>query len=263
MRFFRADNKSMNNRDVNPRPGQIPAKPNEIVISRDGNVIDFIYNSTEAEKRETNVTRIKIVGRYKQQGELLDIYGNPYIDNQYRAQPLVKALVSWYSTNDAEIVDRNRGGVPRKEQYSEVVLGLDLPKIYERDYRYCVPLFTQLLDQKRVKQYLDAGLSDDANKTTERGECGNYVGHVGVNNQGKFGKVFEAKVGRIVHNSPEMVEKRRRHYQDWLSKLRQEENADNEAIRKHQRRKKEREAELRYVKEKVEKYNSQRDGQEL
>ena len=143
MRFFRADNKSMNNRDVNPRPGQIPAKPNEIVISRDGNVIDFIYNSTEAEKRETNVTRIKIVGRYKQQGELLDIYGNPYTDNQYRGQPLVKALVSWYDANDAEIVDRNRGGVPRKEQYSEVVLGLDLPKIYERDYRYCVPLFTQ------------------------------------------------------------------------------------------------------------------------
>lgn len=114
--------------------------------------------------------------------------------------------VSWYGSSDAVYTDTPNAitGQPeskRAQLYSRVLAEIDLESI-QRDPNYCSEVMKSLLDQERVKKYLENGM-----KNSPEHPCGNYIG--GIQNTEKgFTKVFNQEVGTASHYSPYMVNSR-------------------------------------------------------
>lgn len=120
------------------------------------------------------------------------------------------AKVSWYGQNDAEYLDPQYGDMGRKNQFTEIKLGLDVSKFFS-DPQYQDVLMRQLLEKKRVERYIGEGLKDNPSQP-----CGNYIGYVGYSiqsNSNEYKKIFSGSVGHEVHYSSEMITKREKHKQ--------------------------------------------------
>ena len=212
----------------------------EVVISPNGKQVEFIDNvyHPDAISGEPNVTRL--------------VFGQPYVVNGQRIatdgqrfsglpeqtnkgiQPLYHAKVSWYKEDETIYVDDKDKDRSRREAYSDVVLGVDIAKINRKDMAYCKKLFMELLSQSRVDQYKYTGLLvdpiHDDSGIGKRVKCGNYIGHVQELKRGEYTKYYNGIVGEMVHDSPEMVEKRRVHYENVLDSLNRADEEDKQKI---------------------------------
>lgn len=123
---------------------------------------------------------------------------------------IYSAKVSWYGKNDAVYLDPQYGDMGRRNQFTDIKLGLDVNKFFS-DPAYQAVLMRQLLDKNRIERYISQGL-EDSPKTP----CGNYIGHVGISsksNSNEYRKIFSEAVGREVHYSHEMLTKREEYKQ--------------------------------------------------
>ena len=123
---------------------------------------------------------------------------------------IYSAKVSWYGQNDAVYLDPQYADMGRRNQFTDIKLGLDVNKFFS-DPAYQDVLMLQLLEKSRIERYIGEGLKD-----TPKQPCGDYIGHVGVSsksNSNEYRKIFSEAVGREVHYSHEMVKKRERHKQ--------------------------------------------------
>lgn len=109
-------------------------------------------------------------------------------------------LISWYNQDDAIMV----GCESSRDIFQRIVASLDIDKMMMMDEEYCTFVMSQLLNQKRVMDYLNRGKSDEIQKYP----CGNYVGGVKRNEEGKLIKVFDSQAGKESHNSPYMQQLR-------------------------------------------------------
>lgn len=108
-------------------------------------------------------------------------------------------LISWYNQDDAIMI----GCESSRDMYERIVASLNVYKMM-MDEEYCSFAMRQLLNQKRVMNYLNRGKSDEPQKVL----CGNYVGGISQNAEGKYVKSFDCKAGRECHNSPYMQQVR-------------------------------------------------------
>lgn len=124
------------------------------------------------------------------------------IPTQIEGKMVSSAKIAWYNESDAFYIDKD--GTPLGSRYAfvDIKLEIDNQRLFQ-DPNYQRVLMTQLLDRKRVEyKYIPAGLEENPDVP-----CGNYVGAVGEN----YSKQFSNAIGRAVHSSPEMVEKRQRY----------------------------------------------------
>ena len=116
--------------------------------------------------------------------------------------------VSWYGIEDGIGRDFIK---PRSEQYTGVLAQIDLD-LLQHDPTYCKMVMKNLLDQDRVRSYLNEGLKENPERP-----CGKYIGGVGKTEKG-YAKFFSPSVGEASHNSKLMVDRRKQ-----LRTLRQKE----------------------------------------
>lgn len=121
-------------------------------------------------------------------------------------------MVSWFGRNDLVFFEEGMGG--RRDQYEHVVATIN-PEQMERDGAYLEAVIKGLLEQKRVRRYIETGLNTEqeiAEETERVGAsgswpCGRYVGEI-KKQEGKYIKAFDPNVGRAEHNSPQMQAER-------------------------------------------------------
>lgn len=224
------------------------AKPDyEVVISPDGKQVEFIDNvyDPDAPSGEPNVTRIVFGKPFAVNGKIIATDGQKFTglpeQTNKGIQPLYHAKISWYYDGDTVYLDEKSGSyVSRADAYSDVILGADISKINRKDMAYCKTLFKQLLNQNRVEQYRYTGLlvdpEQDDTGVSKKVKCGNYVGHVQKLKDGQYTKYYSGVVGEMVHDSPEMVEKRRTHYESMLRSIDRSDEEDRQAIMKLQKK---------------------------
>ena len=138
-------------------------------------------------------------------------------------------LISWYNQDDAIMV----GSESSRDIYEKIVVSLNVDKMMI-DEQYCTFAMKQLLNQKRVMDYLNRGKSDEPQEVP----CGNYVGGISQDTEGKYVKRFDCKAGRECHNSP------------YMQQVRSQERAKREQARA--RRKAELEAQMKSAQEELE-----------
>ena len=120
------------------------------------------------------------------------------------------ARVAYYGNNDAVYFGNDGQDMGRRNQFTKIRLGINFDKLLN-DPEYQKVLMNGLLDQKRVERYVNAGLQDHP---TNQMPCGNYVGCVDINQRtGKYGKIFDARLGEEVHNLPSQVNTREQYKQ--------------------------------------------------
>lgn len=203
--------------------GKIQEKDDfQFIIDQKNNQVDFI-NLPHKPGRYYDSVRIKIERTYTRDGQAIGTDGRPYkkllTNSSNDVQPLYRIKVSWYGQNDAILIDNAANGYysGRRDDFEEIVAGLDINKINYHDKEYCLELANELLDHDRVQEYLTTGLQDNPREEKRqkgaayygKGEkCGNYVGHVSRNHDGRYRKVFNGYVGQMIHDSDELVQKR-------------------------------------------------------
>jgi len=117
---------------------------------------------------------------------------------------LVDCRISWYGQNDAVMLnDKGEYVGGRRDTYSNVLAEIDF-NLLKNDKNYVKSLMENLLNQKRVSEYLERGMLDNPQTP-----CGKYVGGIALKND-RYTKIFNANIGEMSHNSPEMVAKRQR-----------------------------------------------------
>ncbi len=112
-------------------------------------------------------------------------------------------LVSWYNQSDVTILDNSREFGSRVD-YSEIFADIDL-NLMRGDQQYCEMVMKDLLNQNRVKNYLDKGLEDLPGYP-----CGMYVGGVRSTQNG-YDKFFDVAAGEEAHYKPYMIKMREKH----------------------------------------------------
>lgn len=115
--------------------------------------------------------------------------------------PVYSCDVSYYSVEDAMAIAPNGKDISRKERYSKILAQFDYNQL--RDPSYAEFLLKNLLNEKRVKQYLNRGMQDNPDI-----KCGNYVGGIGSTENG-LRKIFNHYIGNMVHNLPYMANARK------------------------------------------------------
>ena len=130
----------------------------------------------------------------------LIVGNNPVIfDNQ----AVQNCIVSWYRQDDTTFADpKYNGESMNARDYKGILAQID-PMLLQYDENYCVSVMKDLLNQKRVNQYLQNGLQENPERP-----CGKYVGGIQKTDNG-YRKFFAINVGKASHNSRLMVERRR------------------------------------------------------
>lgn len=125
--------------------------------------------------------------------------------------------ISWYDSQDAEIFDNDGNDISRRTDYNDILAQID-PVRMQQDLAYCKYVMKSLFAKSRVERYLEQGLIDNPNLP-----CGNYIGGVRDKDDCTLGKFFDANIGKAIHQSESMVNKRAEH-------KRQEQDRKNRAI---------------------------------
>ena len=170
---------------------QMERQPYDIKYSRNDNgaiQIDF-YDINADFKQFYDTTRLVILSQSILAG-----------------QTVQNCAVSWYGSNDCLMIDEARGTFVngRAEEYSYVMTQLDL-NLLQNDPEYCSVVMKQLLNQKRVRTYLEKGLQEAPDIP-----CGEYIGGVMRKDEG-YRKFFSAPVGQASHYSSRMKSIRENH----------------------------------------------------
>lgn len=152
----------------------------------DGNLqVDFLDNRKKSNLSE-DTTRLVVDGR-------------PDI---VEGRKLYSCKVSWYDQDDT-IVIREGKELGRRVAYENILLELDL-NLLQRDPHYVYTLMNEVLLFGRVNENLRFGMEDNPKRP-----CGNYMGGVCWDSKiERYRKYFEPDVGRAVHYSPRMQQKR-------------------------------------------------------
>ena len=188
MGFFDRFKKKENN---NMPTNQPEMKPYDIKYSIGSNgtiQIDF-YDRNADFKQFYDITRLVIFSQSTLAGQMVQ-----------------NCAVSWYGINDCLMIDKERGTFVngRAEEYSYVMTQLDL-NLLQNDPEYCSVVMKQLLNQKRVRTYLEKGLQEAPDIP-----CGEYIGGVMRKDEG-YRKFFSAPVGQASHYSSRMKSIRENH----------------------------------------------------
>lgn len=116
---------------------------------------------------------------------------------------LTQALVSWYGSDDCIRIDKETNReLSRRNDYKRILTQIDVNALLNNP-KYSYAVMNNLLDQARVTRYLYRGLENHPSQA-----CGNYIGSI-AQRGGEYVKVFDAKIGEIVHDMPDMVERRK------------------------------------------------------
>lgn len=127
-----------------------------------------------------------------------------------RGNKVYNAYVSWYGNSDCEYYDE-KGKVHnfRREEVVPIQVGLDSSKLEsgKEDLEYMKALFTQLLDQNRVKEYIDRGLQENP-----KNPCGKYIGEIFYDyGKNAYKKGFMPQIGMKSHFSEQQVKERKQY----------------------------------------------------
>ena len=227
-------------------PEQIKKPDYEVVISPNGNQVEFIDNvyKPDAISGEPNITRIIFGQPYVEKGQRIATDGQIYSglpeQTNKGIQPLYHAKVSWYNKSDTIIIEKDGSERSRRAAGVDVILGVDINRINRKDMEYCKLLFLELLERSRVEQYRYTGLQVDPASSTDsyckKVKCGNYIGHVKPLKYGGYTEYFSGTVGARVHDSPVMVTKRKEYYEIIVSTIDRENEEDQEKILTIQKR---------------------------
>lgn len=114
-------------------------------------------------------------------------------------------VVSWYNSGETLLYSQENSS---RTDYKNVLAGIN-PTTILQDESYCKFVMEKLFQKKRVERYLEQGLSDRPETP-----CGNYIGGVCYLKDGKLQKYFAENIGKAVHYSPSMVNKRNRHREE-------------------------------------------------
>ena len=146
--------------------------------------------------------------------------------------PLNFANEDVYECNVVWYTDNNCSPYPSDElkliDQQCVLIQFDLP-LSRLDPEYAYILMKKILNKNNVIGHLEDGL-----KETPATPCGNYVGGIIVNDTtGEYQEYFSKEVGKAVHNSPKMVERRekyRNQFQEKASQLNYSSNPQMDAF---------------------------------
>ncbi len=180
---------------------QQPTEDYEVNIgttSEGRKVIEFYDNSPRSIDRFYDTTRLVI------DKEPICL-GNRTFSNCY---------VSWSGRDDTQYSDSAIERMSRRNCYEHIIVGIDM-NLIEADPEYLKNLMRGLLNENRVKRYLETGLKTESQIQKEVEEtgnksiwaCGMYVGDLAEKN-GKYYKQFDKRAGEFFHNCPEMKQKR-------------------------------------------------------
>ncbi len=206
--------------------------------------------SSQTTQQSNSVSEYDPQIEYTNRGlELEYIEGNPKFGQFYDTTKLIvkgkninfpnsnvyDCAVSWYSQDDCQIFDNKLGKFvnQRSEDFKSILAQIDL-HLLETDPIYKKIVMESLLNESRVKRYLDAGMMtpEEIAKAKESGntsinECGKYIGGVS-GKESDYEKFFDIGIGEKAHNIPEMVAARKV-VKERREKIRQEKIANLKA----------------------------------
>ena len=114
----------------------------------------------------------------------------------------------------------------------DILLQLDREKLFT-DKNYYKFFMEKLLEEKRVKKYLEMG-----KETNPKMKCGNYIGYIDYNEQGGLTKYFNIEVGEKCHSSKEKIKERKLTIKEQLSSYNEELKKHKNAIKEIEQEKK-------------------------
>lgn len=119
------------------------------------------------------------------------------VEKSFLGGAIYLAKVQW-SQEDKES-RRSTLGIEWKET---ILLGVEHNDF--NDPEYIKQLMEGLLEYNRVEGLIKEGLNENPETP-----CGNYIGELRKNEEGQYEELFNLKLGRRVHNSQTMVDKRK------------------------------------------------------
>lgn len=159
---------------------------------------DIKYSVTQDGRLQVDFRELQANFRQFYDTTRLIVGGNTSIVN---GKQIESALISWYGSSDAVMLDGSGRECGRRVDYEQISLGVNIEQL-QRDPNYCISVMKGLLNKERVDRYMEAGLQEKPAM-----ECGNYVGEIGVKD-GRYTKIFQQDIGQAVHNSNYMKSKR-------------------------------------------------------
>ncbi len=174
--------KKEKNENINETQQTLPSALDS-TITQDGKIQLEFYDSQADFKQFYDTTRLILNGQMQVNNTIL-----------------TEALISYYSQNDAVMLNGNRE-IGRRAQYKKILMDVDINQL-QSNPTYCDYVMKGLLNEKRVNSYLERGLQENPEQP-----CGNYVGGVRLTERG-YGKVFDAKIGKMIHEALPMKLKR-------------------------------------------------------
>ena len=131
--------------------------------------------------------------------------------------------VSWYGSNDCYLYNPNVGKYinANAENYSDIQTQIDMT-LFNTDEEYRVHFMKELLEKKRVNDYLENGLLDNPKQPS-----GIYIGGLTKKNN-EYVHYFYADIGIKSHNSDIAIQKRQERKQ-LLEETRQAEIRNKQA----------------------------------
>lgn len=149
-----------------------------------------------------------------------------YVDYSFEdgERSFQKCMISHRRQGDMIRLEPNEWGVMIGEYY-QIYTRVNRNALQENG-EYCLWVMQGLLNKDRVKRYIGMGMQECPEKM-----CGNYVGEVSYDtSNNKFVLGFDDVLGSKMHNTPEMIEKRKMYRQ--AQQKQEEENARKRDMRR-------------------------------
>lgn len=163
----------------------------------------------------------------------------PY-EKVIKNQTIYKCKISWFNSGDSVKFPKDKNGNIRYDEKasSNIMVQFDLEKLVT-DKKYFKFFMENLLKKDRVLKYLEYGMEEDP-----KVKCGDYIGYIDYNKDGKLKRYFDEDIGKECHNLPSKRRERKhkievmlKYYNNELEKHRkamEEINKKIEELQKNQ-----------------------------
>ncbi len=150
----------------------------------------------------------------------------PY-EKVIKNQTIYKCKISWFNSDDSVKFPKDKNGRSKYDEKnsSNIMVQFDLEKLIT-DKKYYKFFMENLLKKDRVLKYLEYGMQEEP-----KIKCGDYVGYIDYNKEGKLKRYFDEEIGEACHNLPSKKRERKHKIELMLKYYNNEIEKHKKAIR--------------------------------
>lgn len=153
--------------------------------------------------RKDNTIELGYENKLKEEYDNTRLIINP-ISMIICGQKTFRCKISWFNSSERVHFNKKISNYDERKSY-DIIVQFNIEKLFT-DKNYYAFFMEQLLNKDRTQKYLEYGMEE--NPTIK---CGNYVGYIDYNEQGKLKRYFDEEIGTKCHYLEEKQEERIRY----------------------------------------------------